>query len=340
LATLKEVAQRAGVSSATVSKVLSNTPYVSTTTRERVLQAVDELGYTPHLAARALAAGRTYNIGVIFPFIYTSLFADVQVTTFLEGVEAAASERGYNILLSSPSMPVQDSELYRRFVGSHYFDGVLVQENLPDEILSSFIAQHGYPYVTVGYRSLNDTVNCIRLDDYGGAFTAARHLLDLGHRRIGIISVGPLPSFFLIERMRGYRDAFAASGLDLDAMPVAYGGYSIPSGETAMCQLLAVTDPYPTAVLCINDMMAFGAIRAARSEGLRVPEDISIVGFDDIPLAPYVDPPLTTVRQPSRDIGYRGAAMLFDLIERKQPAYETIIVPTSMIVRGSTRPIV
>lgn len=337
MTTLKEVAERAGVSSATVSKVISNTPYVSAATRERVLRAIDELGYTPNLAGRALASGRTYNIGVIFPFIYTSLFADVQVTTILEGVEAAASERGYNLLISSPPLPVQDSELYRRFVRSRYFDGVIVLENLPDELLSSFVAQHNYPFVTLGHQTAQSCSGSVHLDDYGGAYAAAQHLVALGHRRLGVIGIGPISTFFIGERMRGYRDALTAAGLSMDDMPQVFGAYSIASGEEAMEKLLALS-PRPTAVLCLNDLMAVGAMRVAQQAGLRIPDDISFVGFDDIPIAGYIDPPLTTVRQPSHEIGYRAACMLFDLVEKKQAAFDPVTVPASLIVRGSSGP--
>jgi len=338
MTTLKQVADRAGVSSATVSKVLSNTPYVSADTRARVLKAVEELGYVPNLAARALARGRTYNIGVIFPLIYTSIFTDPQTLSILEGVETVINERGYNILITTPKMPVQQSDQYRRLVQSRYCDGLILLENLPDELMSSFVASHNYPFVAIGYQSLEDKSNTIRIDDYHGAYQAAKHLADLGHRNIGIIAVGPVSMFSISERLRGYRDALASAGIDFDRLPVACGSFSIESGAQALRQLLKA-DPRPTAVLCVTDLMSLGAINAAKSAGLNVPRDLSIVGFDDIPLAIHIDPPLTTVRQPSRQLGETAANLLLDILEKKQTTFDPVVLPTQLILRGSTAPV-
>lgn len=337
--TLKQVADRAGVSSATVSKVLSNTPYVSVETRERVLQAVDDLGYVPNLAARALARGRTYNIGVIFPLIHTSLFSDPQTLSILEGVETVVSARGYNILITTPPTPVQKSDQYRRLVRSRYCDGLILLENLPDQRMSRFVAAHGYPFVAIGYQSLEDHSNTIRIDDYEGAYAAAQHLADLGHRHIGIIAAGPMPMFSIRERLRGYRDALTAAGIDYERLPIAHGTFSIDSGGAALLRLLAGACPRPTAILCVTDLMAFGAINAARGAGLRLPHDLSIVGFDDIPLAAHIDPPLTTVRQQSRALGETAATLLLDILEKKQSTFDPVVLPTQLIVRGSTAPV-
>lgn len=339
MATLKQVAERAGVSSATVSKVLSNTPYVSEPTRQRVRRAIDELGYVPNLAARALASGRTYNIGVIFPYIYTSLFSDAQTLSLLEGVEAAASAHGYNILLSAPPMPVAQSEQYHRLVYSRYMDGVILLENLPHQSMSSLIAELGYPYVAIGYQSLPGETNTIHADDYHGAYAAARHLIDLGHRNIGLISIVEEDAMFSIsERVRGWRVALAEAGIYLEDLPMAYGGYSIPSGIAAM-EYLMNSKEIPSAILSINDQMALGAMQRARAAGLRIPEDIAFIGFDDIQMASHSDPPLSTVRQPSREMGERAAGMLFDMLTKKETVYDPVVMPTSLIVRGSSVPI-
>jgi len=337
MTTLKQVAERAGVSSATVSKVLSNTPYVSTETRARVLAAVEALGYVPNLAARALAQGRTYNIGVVFPLIYTSLFSDPQTLSILEGIERVATSRGYNLLISTPKMPVEDSEQFHRLLRSRYFDGVILLENLPDRLMSSFVTEHGYPYVSIGYQSLEATPNSIHIDDYHGAYAVARHLIDLGHRRFGMIDIAPVSFFSMNERLRGYRAALAEAGIDPGSVPHVPGSYTIASGAEAMRQLLCV-QPRPTAVLCVTDLMAIGAMNAARMAGLRVPDDLSVVGFDDIPLAAHVDPALTTVRQESHTLGETAARQLFDLLKKKHSAFDKIVVPTTLIARGSSGP--
>ena len=337
MTTLKQVAERAGVSSATVSKVLSNTPYVSAETRTRVLAAVNALGYVPNLAARALAQGRTYNIGVIFPLIYTSLFSDPQTLSILEGVERVATPQGYNMLISTPQIPVEDSEQVQRLLRSRYFDGVILLENLPDRLMSTFIAEHGYPYVAIGCNTLENTANTIRIDDYDGAYAVARHLIELGHRHFGIIDVALIAFFSMSERLRGYRAAMVDAGIDDAAVINAPGAYTIASGAAAMNELLRA-EPRPTAVLCVTDLMAIGAVNAAHAAGLRVPDDVSVVGFDDIPLAAHVDPPLTTVRQESQTLGETAARKLFDLLKKKHSAFDTIVMPTTLIVRGSSGP--
>jgi DNA-binding LacI/PurR family transcriptional regulator len=338
MTTLKQVAERAGVSSATVSKVLSNTPYVSAETRNRVLEAIDALGYVPNLAARALAHGRTFNIGVIFPLIYTSLFSDPQMMLILGGVERVLTQHGYNMVISTPQMPVDESEQFQRLLRSRYLDGVILLENLPEQVMSSLIVQHGYPFVAIGYKSLAETPNTVRIDDYNGAYAAAQHLLDLGHRQFGIIDIAPYPFFSISERLRGYRAALADAGIDYDAMPRISGNYTIASGAEAMETFLHAT-PRPTALLSTTDLMAIGAINAARAAGLRVPEDLSVVGFDDIPLAAHMEPSLTTVRQASEALGETAASMLFDLLAKKKPAFDMRVLPTSLIVRGSTGPV-
>lgn len=338
MTTLKEVAEHAGVSSATVSKVLSNTPYVSAQTRARVLAAVEALGYVPNLAARALAQGRTYNIGVIFPFIYTSLFSDPQTLAILEGVERMATPRGYNLLISTPKIPIEASDQFDRFLRSRYFDGVILLENLPDQSMSRHVAAHGYPYAAIGAQSPEPTPNTVYIDDYAGAYEVAQHLTALGHRHIGIIDVAPILFFGMSERLRGYDEALTAAGISPDQTPHASGAYTITSGVEAMQHLLQTT-PRPTAVLCVTDLMAIGAINAAHSAGLRVPEDISVVGFDDIPLAVHVNPTLTTVRQQSHALGETAAQQLFGLLENKETTFDPIVVSTSLIVRGSTGPV-
>ena len=337
MTTLKQVAERAGVSSATVSKVLSNTPYVSAKTRIRVLQAVEELGYVPNLAARALAQGRTYNIGVIFPLIYTSLFSDPQTLSILEGVERVATEHGYNMLISTPKIPVEDSEQVHRLLRSRYFDGVILLENLPDQLMSGFIAEHDYPSVAIGYQSHDSKPNTIRIDDYHGARSAAEHLLALGHRRFAIIDIAPIPFFSVSERVRGYLEALENGGIYREDVRIEHGDYTIGSGAEAMQRLLHQPSP-PTAILSVTDLMAIGAVNAARAAGVVVPQALSVVGFDDIPLAAHIDPPLTTVRQEPQALGETAARRLFDLLKDKQAAFDTVVLPTSLIVRRSTGP--
>lgn len=348
MATLREVAKLAEVSTATVSKVLSNTPYVSEETRARVIQAVRALRYEPNLAARALSKGRTYNIGVIFPFNYDHLFADPHVLAILEGIEAICTGQGYNILLSTPRPPVGESEAYRRLVRSGYLDGAVALETLPGTPVSDLLNEFGYPWVAIGAHSKPDFPNSVQPDDFGGARALAAHIIGLGHRNIGIINVEPGTLAAAEHRIAGYRAAFEEAGLRFEGVPNVFGNFSVESGYEVVGELLAHS-PRPTAILCLNDRMAMGAIRRAWAEGLRVPDDVSIAGFDDIASAAVFTPPLTTVRQPAHEMGARAAEMLFELISERirrrrsknktsehHHEFPRVVLPTELIVRAST----
>lgn len=345
MATLKEVAKRADVSTATVSKVLSNTPYVSEETRARVLEAVEALGYVPNLAARALSKGRTYIIGVIFPYNLDHLFGDPLILTMLEGIETVCTERDYNVLLSTPRIPVSESEQYQRLVRSGFLDGVITLETMPVKPVSAPLTRYGYPWVAIGYHSAMGTGNTLHANDFAGAKQIAAYLIQLGHCRIGIIGLENEALSAAEHRMAGYRAAFEEAHLTFDDMPAVMGSFSIESGFQAAEQLL-VQHPDLTALLCLNDRMAMGAVQCARMLDRRVPQDISICGFDDIPTARYFNPPLTTVRQPAREIGIKAAQLLFAMLDAPRSlkpsyyqAFSPVVFPTELIIRHSTGPV-
>jgi len=348
VATLKEVALRAQVSTATVSKVLSNTPYVSEETRARVLRAVAELGYVPNLAARALSKGRTYIIGVVFPYNYDHLFADPLITTILEGIETVCTEQGYNVLIVTPRAPVIESAQYQRLAQSGYLDGLITIETLPDTPASTIPEQLGYPWVALGYRSALGNLNTIQSDDFAGAKEIAAYLIGLGHRHMGIITVEETDLAAAARRMSGYRSAFENAALNFDQVPCERGSFSVESGYQAADKLLART-PHPTAILCLNDRMAIGAIQRVWAAGLQVPQDISVVGFDDIPSAAYFAPALTTVRQHAEEMGERAAQMLFEIIGQRASdnrrgttqtpsGFKPIVFPSELVIRSSAAP--
>jgi DNA-binding LacI/PurR family transcriptional regulator len=336
--TLKEVARRARVSTATVSKVISNKRYVSETTRKRVILAIEELGYVPNLAARALSKGRTHIIGVIFPYNYDHLFSDPFIMTLLEGIETACTEEGYSILINTPRVPVQESVQYQRLLQTGYLDGVITVESLPNAPVSHMAERYNSLWVAIGREAARGTANTVHADAYSGARAAAEHLIGLGHRRIGIIGVALETLEDAEVRLAGYRDAFEAAGLSFEAAPYVNGQFSMESGYQAAGVLLDHA-PRPTALLCLNDRMAMGAIQRAAAMGLRIPQDVSIIGFDDIPNAAYFAPPLTTVRQPAREMGYTVARQLLTLIDRrgKCPPEDLppIVFPTELVIRES-----
>lgn len=329
--TLEDVARKAGVSTATVSKVLSNTPYFTEATRMKVLQAVKDVGYVPNLAARALSSGKTQIIAVVFPYVYDPIFSDPRVLVVLQGVEAECRQRGYNLLLSTPR--VVDGavdENYLQLIQSGYMDGVIALDHVPIISVLEPVHKRGIPAVSIGGR---DALSTVSSDSYAGGVLLAQHLLNLGHRKIGLITVPERINTGTDLLVSGIRDAVRAAGLEFDCLPQALGDYSIDSGAAGCAELLE-QHPDLTALLCLNDRMAIGALQQAHRLGRRVPDNLSITGYDDIPAAASTIPPLTTVNQNSLAAGHEAARMLFDLLDGSLP--ESKLIPVELVVRGSS----
>jgi LacI family transcriptional regulator len=329
--TMGRVAERAGVSIATVSKVLSNTPYFTEETRQKVMNAVEELGYVPNLAARALSTGKTHIIGVVFPLINDTIFADPFMLYMLAGVEAACREHGYNMLMSTPRLQNNRFDLqYHQLIQSGYMDGLIALDNVPSSSVIRPALEHGLPAVGIGY---HDNPYYIRSDDVEGGRQLMAHVLEHGHRRIGIIGVSKTLSLSLERRIEGLQQAVEATGLRLSDMPLVEGNFSIESGASCVRDLLT-HHPDLTAIICLNDRMAMGAIQEARSMGRHIPDDLTIVGYDDIPSAAVFYPPLTTINQHAPQIGKAAATMLFDLMQGKNPISSSI--SPGLMVRQSS----
>lgn len=340
-ATIYDVAKRAGVSTATVSKVLSNTPYVSEATRAKVLEAVAELGYVPSLAARGLTKARTYLLALVIPYTSDYLYSDPHLLELIRGIEQETKARGYQLLLSTADRKMAGAqavesaaEPYQRAVRSQYADGVIVVASSAFGETPPPLAQQ-LPTVGIGYHALGGR-HTVHSDDRSGAAAATRHLLALGHRRIGVINAVPQITA-LVRRLEGHQQALAEAGVAWDPALMVWGDFSDASGYRAVEPLLALSDR-PSAIFSFNDRMAMGAIKRLREAGLRVPEDVAVVGFDDIPAAALFDPPLTTVRQPAQEMGATAARLLFDLIEGRAVDTEEVVLPTELVVRRSSGP--
>lgn len=331
--TLQDVAKHAGVSTATASKVLSNTPYFTDETRSKVLAAVAELGYRPNLAARALSSGKTHTIAVVFPHLYDTIFQDPLVMQILEGIEFVATQNAYNLLLSTPRVQGESlDEHYHQLLTSGYVEGVITIDNVPETSAAQVALDYDIPTVVLGMHAGKFTV---RNDDRLGGALQMRHVCELGHRHIGIISIESHFNLAVRERMAGMHDVAADYGLTLDALPVAYGNFSDRSGAAAADHLL---DEHPdlTAIICMNDRMALGAIQSAKLKALDVPGDLTIVGYDGIPTAAIYVPSLTTVNQHAVDLGKQAASMMFDVLEDNQPT--PVVMEPQLVVRGTSAP--
>lgn len=331
--TLEEVGQLAGVSRSTVSRVINGHPSVSDEVRERVWKVIRETGYQPHAAARSLVTRRTQIIGVIIPESVARLFVDPFFPLLLGGITTTCNTRGYHLMLSLFNGPAKPEELYRRLVHSGHLDGVVVASARIDDPLVCRLLQDEMPFILVG-RHVDDRVRYVDADNVGGARMAVEHLIRLGHRRIGTIT-GPLATPAGADRLIGYKRALEASRIAVEEDLVIEGDFTKGSGATGMQQLLPAR---PSAVFCASDSMAIGALETIREAGLRVPDDIALVGFDDVPVATAVEPALTTVRQPIEGLGTMAADLLLNLLENPpdgQSPGQRIILPAKLIVRDS-----
>lgn len=320
--TIDAVARRAGVSISTVSRVLNGLDRVHPQTRQRVLEVVRELNYRPSALARGLAMQQTHTLGFIIPTLSDPFYFEI-----VRGVEEAAATAGYNLLVVS-QLAASDERRYLRLFDERRVDGmVLVGVAVPPDELARLCA-HRLPIAAL-QQELGEGVYTFLADNYGGAQALATHLLRLGYRRIAYIA-GSDHTPDSAERLRGLSAALAEQGLAV--FRVARGDYSRAGGRAAMLELL--TPPLPEAIFAANDQMALEAIAVLREHGLKVPEDVAVVGFDDIPLAHYVEPPLTTVRQPAYELGYRAAQAIIQALQQPGKPYREVL-PTQLVVRRS-----
>ncbi|MHB8693917.1 MAG: LacI family DNA-binding transcriptional regulator [Solirubrobacteraceae bacterium] len=331
--TMKDVAKHAGVSVSTVSYVLNNSGPVATWRRARVLDAVRLLNYTPNESARSLKRRSTSTIGLVVPDLANQFFALVT-----EGVERAAAERDVLVVLCAPEATGRPASHHAKLLQSQRLDGVVYLSGVgtsPSVVLE--LANSG-PLVLVDEQIPGFDMPAVVANSRRGSREVAAYVLEQQHTRIGVIG-GPTVLWTAEQRLAGYREAIAAAGLDPDAVPVLAGDYRQRSGaELARKALSGPASKRPTALLCANDLMAIGAIEYCRSAGLRVPEDVSITGFDDVPIARLISPALTTVRQPAREMGYAAAKLLFDRLGGDLDTQPSEPFPAELQIRDSVRP--
>lgn len=335
MATLKDVAKRAGVSVSTASRILSNSTKekFAEATHVRVLRASLELGYRPNFAARALVSGKSNIIAVVFPRIYDTPFTALASLQILTGIEAFCSQNGYHLLLSSPR--VIDGKVDSNFVAllaGGYPDGVIVDGHYCIDPVMDILHEFELPTVMLGY---HPHTYYLRSDNYLGGRLLMQHLLETGHRRIGIIGTPDGISLAADQRIRGLRSFAEEYGLDFNALARANGTFSLESGAAATRELLLL-DPDLTAVVALNDRMAMGAIRQLREAGYRVPEDVSVVGYDDLPQSREIMPPLTTINQQLGEWGAMAMAMMQQLLQGETP--QPIVLSPQLVVRQSSAP--
>lgn len=329
-----DVARRAGVSQASVSLVLNGraqTHGLSRATHDRVMVAARELGYVPNHAARSLRRRRTNVVTLL-----TSELANPYFTDVAAGAAAAAAARGYAADVISAATEAAGTEALRRLRAGGTSDGVIMHggsRQVRDEVAG--LREQGMRCVLVQDAGPAGGMACVRVDLQHGAALATRHLIGLGHRRIAHLTDRRLSAGERNDRLAGYRAALAAAGLGFDPALVVPGENSLQGGAEALRALLARPGPRATAVFAFNDQMAVGALHALHGAGLRVPEDMAVIGFDGIELGRYTVPALTTIAHPRRALGQRAAETLLDLLDGREPAAPVLTLPVHLVVRRS-----
>ncbi len=329
-----DVARLAGVSRTTVSLVLNNVPnvHISPETRQRILEAAQQLHYYPHASARRLAQGKTATVALVWHRGPDADYRDAFLPALLQGITRALRAHGYHLIFR-PLEPDEPDDAFLELAQGRHADGLILSGPRADSPYLHALHEEGFPLVLHG--QLPDSeIPSVDVDNCQGARQAVEHLIRLGHRRIGMITNAPLDYVASRQRLEGYRQTLREAGLPVEESLVRIGNFDEESGYHAMQSLLAQPTP-PTAVFVASDMVAMGALKAVWDRGLRVPDDVAIVGFDDLAATRFTIPPLTTVRVPAFQLGHETAEQMMEIIAHGAPAHPHILLPTSLVVRAS-----
>lgn len=328
--TIREVSRKANVSIATVSRVLNNLPGYSEETKRKVLEAIEELGYQPNQIARGLVSRKTRTVGVLFPVV-SSMFS----AALLQGIEAEANGNDYGVIVCNMG---DRGNRFERVVGmltEKRVDGLLFVSEWLNERFAERLGSLGIPVVLVSTGSPGAPFPYLKADDFQGAYQATRYLLEAGHRRIGMVSGPPEDRIAGGPRIEGYRHALRSYGLAPSDRDIAVAGFDFRSGLAAAGTLLDRV-PDLTAVFAASDEMAAGVLACCHARGLRVPDDLSVVGYDNLAVAEMTSPPLTTVAQPLEEMGRKAMEMLLSMLENGERP-DSLLMETTIIERQSVR---
>ncbi len=329
--TIVEVAAAAGVSFGTVSRVINGDAHVRPETRQRVLEAMRALHFTANRQARRLAGGRSNSVGVLVPDLGTGYIGEI-----VRGIDTELSLSGYDLILyTTHRAPAKEAEYVANLVQDMVDGLLLVLPRSPTDYLST-LAQRGFPFVLIDHQGMGADCAAVGAANWQGAYNAADALIRMGHRRIGFIT-GALDLGAAVDRLDGFQTALRAHHIPYEPELIYPGTFHQTDGYTGACHFLDLTQP-PTLIFASNDVMAMAAMDAVRERGLRVPEDISVVGFDDIPQASLVRPALSTVRQPLEQMGRMAVQMLMEIFRDPGVPPRRIELPTELILRDSTAP--
>lgn len=331
-ATIYDVAREAGVSDATVSRVFNNKTNVKAATRDRVLQAAAKLGYVVNVQARSLAGGKSNTIGLLVPGLDNGYIGEI-----IRGIDQELAHADYELMLYTTHRKGKNESTYLRYAANGLVDGLLLVVPLLSPTFLNALGALNYPYVLID--EVDPVGNSFSVDstNWQGAYDATTYLIELGHRDIGFISGIPELNSTK-ERLKGYQEALQAHNLLIRPDLIVDGDFVQASGFEQSLQLLNL-EHRPTAIFAANDIMAFGVMEAIREQGLQIPNDISVIGFDDIPQASTTHPKLTTVRQPLEQMGRVGVQLLLEHLEDSERLPRSVTLATHLVVRDSCQPV-
>jgi LacI family transcriptional regulator len=333
--TLEQIADLAGVSRSTVSRVINDHPSVKPEVRERVQEVIAETGYHPDPAARSLASRRSGIIGLVVPRAVHSLFTDPYYPRLMQGIAQACNVNDYTLSLFLFHTEDDERKLHPRVLRNQLVDGVIVTGSQINDPLIPKLLGNQVPFVMVGRPNDSlDDVSFVDADNVVGAYTATGHLIRSGRERIATIT-GPLTTTVGLDRRQGYLDALNDRGRSIDEALIVEGDFTVAGGYTATQRLIS---HQPDAIFVASDTMSFGALRALRDGALSVPDDVAVVGFDDLPTASLSDPPLTTIRQPIRRVGAQVVETLIDILTNGPEPPRRIVLSTELVIRSSCTP--
>jgi LacI family transcriptional regulator len=329
--TLEDIAKISGVSRSTVSRVINGDPNVSSPTRDRVLGIINQYNFQPNLAARGLAAGRTQVLGLVIPQGVGAIFTEPFFPLLIQGVSSTCNAHDYSVMLW-----LAEPEYERRTLGqilySGLIDGVIVSSMLLNDPILESLSEGEMPFVTIGRHPTNTRVNYVDVDNRNSAHEAVSYLYRTGRKRIGIVT-GSQNSIAGLDRLDGYLDALREFNIARDPKLIIESDFSESGGYYATQRLISQK---PDAIFAASDNLAIGVLRALHYAGIKVPDDVAVIGFDDIPIASRTNPPLTTVRQPIPQLGSTAADTLIDIIERPAEHPRRIVLPAELVIRSTT----
>lgn len=329
--TLEEIAELAGVSRSTVSRVVNDDPNVRDSTRQRVLEVIEKVNFLPSTAARRLAGGRSGIFGLVIPMGVARLFTDPFFPALMQGVSSSCNKHGHNVMLWLAE-PEHERQMIGQILNSGLLDGALVASMAANDPIVDALAAADLPFVLIGRHDSDPDISYVDVDNQANARRVVRYLLSRGRERIAAIT-GPKGMMVSQDRLAGYRQALDEAGFAYDEDLVLDGNFT-DSGAYRCTYLLL--ERGIDSIFASSDLMALGVLRALKEKGVRVPQDVAVAGFDDAPFAASTDPPLTTIRQPTAKLGSTAVEVLSQMVDEGLAEPSRVILPAEFVIRGST----